>query len=145
MLAAFLACACIISRWYFSVASSNSSSGQWLLCILCMHLRLSSWFCLVQHSNVGAHMLSSISPPSSPYSGESGPLLYSFFFPLNSLFSVMSAWSRVWCGGRGSWLGCRYCRAGLWGVPPTWVWVVGTSPQILEYPTSICKTGVNTV
>ena len=34
-------------------------------------------------------------------------------------------------------------RAGLWGVPPTWVWVVGTSPQILEHPTSICDTGVN--
>ena len=82
VLAAFLACACIISRWYFSVTSSNSSSGQWLLCILCMHLRLSSWFCLVQHSDVGAHMLSSISPPSSPYSGESGPLLYSFFFSI---------------------------------------------------------------
>ena len=28
---------------------------------------------------VGARVLSSISPPSSPYSGESGPLLYSFF------------------------------------------------------------------
>ena len=39
--------------------------------------------------------------------------------------------------------------AGLWvgqaygGVPPTWVWVVGVSPQILEHPTSICDTGVN--
>ena len=28
------------------------------------------------------------------------------------------------------------------GVPPTWVWVVGVSPQILEHPTSICDTGV---
>ena len=34
-------------------------------------------------------------------------------------------------------------RAGLWGVPPTWVWVVGVSPQILEHPTSLCDTGVN--
>ena len=33
-------------------------------------------------------------------------------------------------------------RAGLWGVPLVWVWVVGTSPQILEHPTSICDTGV---
>ena len=33
--------------------------------------------------------------------------------------------------------------AGLWGVPPTWVWVVGFSPQILEHPTSISATGVN--
>ena len=29
------------------------------------------------------------------------------------------------------------------GVPPTWVWVVGVSPQILEHPASICDTGVN--
>ena len=29
------------------------------------------------------------------------------------------------------------------GVPPTWVWVVGVSPQILEHPISICDTGVN--
>ena len=35
--------------------------------------------------------------------------------------------------------------AGLWGVPPTWVWVVGFSPQILEHPTSICDTGVNSI
>ena len=28
------------------------------------------------------------------------------------------------------------------GVPPTWVWVVGVSPQILGHPTSICDTGV---
>ena len=31
------------------------------------------------------------------------------------------------------------------GVPPTWVWVVGVSPQILEHPTSICDTGVNVI
>ena len=30
--------------------------------------------------------------------------------------------------------------AGLWGVPPTFVWVVGFSPQIPEHPTSICDT-----
>ena len=36
-------------------------------------------------------------------------------------------------------------RAGLWGVPPTRVWVVGFSPQILEHPTSICDTGVHVV
>ena len=34
-------------------------------------------------------------------------------------------------------------RVGLWGVPPPLVWVVGTSPQILEHPTSIYDTGVN--
>ena len=36
-------------------------------------------------------------------------------------------------------------RAGLWGVPPTWVWVVGFSLQILKHPTSICDTGVNII
>jgi len=43
-------------------------------------------------------------------------------------------------GGARGWVAGR---AGLWGVPPTWVWVVGVSPQILEHPTSICDTGVN--
>jgi len=43
-------------------------------------------------------------------------------------------------GGAHGWV---VGRAGLWGVPPTWVWVVGVSPQILEHPTSICDTGVN--
>ena len=43
-------------------------------------------------------------------------------------------------GGARGWVASR---AGLWGVPPTWVWVVGFSPQILEHPTSICDTGVN--
>ena len=33
-------------------------------------------------------------------------------------------------------------KAGLWGVPSTWVWVVGFSRQILECPTSICDTDV---
>ena len=36
VLAAFLACACIISMWRFSMASLGSSSGQRLLCIF-MH------------------------------------------------------------------------------------------------------------
>ena len=47
-------------------------------------------------------------------------------------FSMMGG-ARGWVPG----------RAGLWGVPRTWVWVVGTSPQILGHPTSICDTGVN--
>ena len=42
-------------------------------------------------------------------------------------------------GGARGWVAGR---AGLWGVPPTWVWVVGFSPQILEHSTSICDTGV---
>ena len=42
-------------------------------------------------------------------------------------------------GGARGWVAGR---AGLWGVPLTWVWVVVVSPQILEHPTSICDTGV---
>ena len=45
-------------------------------------------------------------------------------------------------GGVGGARGWVAGRAGLWGVPLTWVWVVGVSPQILEHPTSICDTGV---
>ena len=45
-------------------------------------------------------------------------------------------------GGARGWVAGR---AGFRGVPPTWVWVVGVSPQILEHPTSICDTGVKQV
>ena len=48
--AAFVACTCIISMWCFSMASSGSSSGQRLLCILCVRMRMSSWFGLAQRS-----------------------------------------------------------------------------------------------
>ena len=88
---------------------------------------------------VAARVLSSIFPPSSPYSGESGPLLNSFSIEL----TVQCDGCLIWC------LVCRAGlvagRAGLWGVPPTWVWVVGTSPQSLEHPTSICDTGENNI
>ena len=72
--------------------------------------------------------------------GESQGLSLVFFFPLTSLFSVTvpDLGSGVAGGARGWVVG----RAGLWGVPPTWVWVGGTSPQIFEHPTSICDTGV---
>ena len=43
-------------------------------------------------------------------------------------------------GGAHGWV---VSRAGLWGVPPSWVWVVGFSPQILEHPTPICNAGIN--
>ena len=41
---------CVCYLWGFSVASSGSSSGQRFFCILCMRLRMSSWFCLAQRS-----------------------------------------------------------------------------------------------
>ena len=43
-------------------------------------------------------------------------------------------------GGARCWVAGR---AGLQGVPPTWLWVVGFSLQILKHPTTICDTGVN--
>ena len=43
-------------------------------------------------------------------------------------------------GGARGWV---VGRAGLWGVPLSWVWVVGFSPQMLEHPTPISNTGVN--
>ena len=64
-------------------ASLGSFSGQPLPCRLGMHLRMSSWLCLAQRL-VGWRfgVLLSISPPSSPYSGEEEPLLNSFFIEL---------------------------------------------------------------
>ena len=72
MPAAFVACACIISMRCFSVVSSDSSSGQRLLGILGVRLRMSSWLCFALCSVCWHSWVSriSISPPSSPYSGE---------------------------------------------------------------------------
>jgi len=42
-------------------------------------------------------------------------------------------------GGARGWV---VGRAGLWGVPPTWVWVVGFSPQIIGHPTSFATQAI---
>ena len=93
---------------------------------------------------VGVRVLSSFSPPSSPYSGKQGLLLNSFSIELTvQCDGVLDLESGVGAGGGAR--GWVAGRAGLWGVPPTWVWVVGVSPQMLEHPTSICDTGVSAV
>ena len=46
-------------------AFSGRSSGQRLLCVLDVHLRMASWLWLG-----GVRVLSRFSPPSSPYSGR---------------------------------------------------------------------------
>ena len=46
----FLACAYVICMSGFSMAFPGSSSGQRFFCILCVRLRMSSWFCLAQRS-----------------------------------------------------------------------------------------------
>ena len=133
----------ICSVGCFPRASLGSFSGQQLPCILGMRLRMSSWLCLAQRSvGWGFGVLSSISPPSSPYSGEEGPLLNSFSIELTVQCDGCLFWGLGWRGGARGWVAGW---AGLWGVPPTWVWVVGFSPQILEHPTSICDTGVKCI
>ena len=48
---------------------------------------------------VGAQVLSSISPPPSPYSGKSGPLLYSFSIELTDQCNGCLIWGLVWRAG----------------------------------------------
>ena len=71
--------ACIIFVWCFSVASLGNTSGQRLLCIYVCACACPRGFALLSIWCVGARVLSSISPPACPYSGEEGPLLNSFF------------------------------------------------------------------
>ena len=85
--------------------SSGSLSGQWLHCILGVRLRMSSWLLLGSAFGVVAFVCFPIFPlPPLPIQGRRS--LSSVVFPLNSLFSVTSAWFGVWGGGWGSWLGC---------------------------------------
>ena len=98
-------------------AFSGSSSGQRLLCILDVRLRMASWLCLGSAFGVVAFMCFLVFPlPPLPIRVSRG--FSSIVSPLNSLFT---GGARGWVAG----------RTGLWGVPPTWVWVVGVSPQIL--------------
>ena len=89
----------------------------------------------------GVRVLSSFFPSSSPYSGKQGLLLNSSSIELTVQCDGCLIWD-LGCGVAGGARGWVAGRAGLWGVPPTWVWVVGVSPQILEHPTSTCDTGV---
>ena len=125
----------------FPKASLGSFSGQRLPCILGVRLRMSSWLWLGSVFSVVAFVCFQVFPlPPLPIQERRG--LSPIVFPLNSLFSVTGACfgSLGWWAGLMAWV---VGWEGLWGVPPTWVWVVGFSPQILEHPTSICDTGVN--
>ena len=90
----------------FPRASLGSSSGQQLLCILGVRLRMSSWLWLGSAFGVVAFMCFLVFPlPPLPVQG-SRDLSSIVFFPMNSLFSVTGASFGVWGGGRGSLLGC---------------------------------------
>ena len=121
-------------------AFSGSSSGQRLRCILDVRLRMTLWLWLGSAFSVVEFVcFLVVSPPSSPYSGKQGLLLNSFSIELTVQCDGCLIWGSGVAGEARGWVASR---AGLWGVPPTWVWVVGVSPQILEHPTSICDTGV---
>ena len=145
--AAFLARTCIIFMWCFPwrLQAVLAVSGSWLLysfayyACTCACPRGFAWLSV---RCVGARVLSSIFPPSSPYSGELGPLL---FFPIE--LTVQCDWCLIWglVWQVGLMAGLIAGRAGLWGVSPSWVWVVRTSPQILEQPTPFCDTGVKSI
>ena len=84
----------------FPRASLGGFSGQPLPCRLGMHLRMSSWLCLAQRLvgwRFGVPL--SISPPSSPYSGEEGPLLNSFSIELTVQCDGCLFWGLGWQAG----------------------------------------------
>ena len=117
--------------------------GQFYWSAAALHIRRASAHGLVALAWLsvrcgGVRVPSSFSPPSSPYSGKQGLLLNSFSIELTVQCDGCLIWGLGWWAGLVAGL-----RVGLWGVPPTWVWVVGVSPQILEHPTSICDTGAN--
>ena len=86
-------------------AFSGSSSGQRLLCVLDVRLRMTSWLWLGSAFSVAAFVCFLVFPlPPLPIGGGRG--FSSIVSPLNVLFSVTGAWFGVWGGGRGSWLGC---------------------------------------
>ena len=78
-------------------AFSGSSSGQRLLCILDVRLRMASWLWL--GSAFVCSVLSSFSPPSSPYSGKQGLLLNSFSIELTVQCDGCLIWGMGWRAG----------------------------------------------
>ena len=120
---------------------SGSSSGQRLLCILGVRLRRASWLWLGSAFGVVAFVYFLVFPlPPLPIRGSRGLSSIVFSIELAVQCDGCLIWGLWWRAGLVARL--RVGQA-YGGVPPTWVWVVGFSPQILEHPTSICDTGVN--
>ena len=119
----------------------HSLSGVAWRSVLDVRLRMASWLWLGSAFGVVAFVCFLVfSPPSSPYSGRQGLFLNSFSIERTVQCDGCLMWGLGWRAGLVA--GLRVGQA-YGGVPTTWVWVVGVSPQILEHPTSICDTGVN--
>ena len=103
----FLACACVTCMWGFSVASSGSSSGQRFFAYYACAFACPRGFAGLIRC-VGTRVLSSISPPSSPYSRQSGPLLYSFSIELTVQCDGYLIWGLVWRAGLVARVGQAY-------------------------------------
>ena len=92
-------------------AFSGSSSSQQLLCILDVRLSMASWLWLGSAIRCGGvRVLSSFSPPSSPYSGRRGLLLNSFSIELTVHCDGCLIWGLGWPAGlmAGLWVGQAY-------------------------------------
>ena len=103
----------------FPRAFSGSSSGQRLLCVLDVRLRMASWLWLGSAFGTVAFVCFLVFPlPPLPIRGGRG--FSSIVSPLNVLFSVTGARFGVWGLGSGVAGGARGWvagRAGLWGCP----------------------------
>ena len=116
----------------------GTSSRQRLLCILDVHLSMSSQLWLCSAFRVVAFVYFLVFPlPILPIWGRRGLSSIVFSIELTAQCDGCLIWE---LGGARGWVAGR---VGLWGVPPTWVWVAGFSLQILEHPTSIGDTGFN--
>ena len=134
--------------FYWSVgclprAFLGSSSGQRLLCILGVRLRMASWLWLGSVFGMVTFVCFLVFPlPPLPIWGSRDLPSIVFSIELNVQCDGCLIWGLGWWAGLVA-RGWVADRAGLWDVPLTWVWVVGVSPPILEHPTSIWDTGVN--
>ena len=79
---------------------SGSSSGQRLLCILDVRLRMASWLWFGSAFSVVAFVgFLVFSPPSSPYSGKQRLLLNSFSIELTVQCDGCLIWGLGWWAG----------------------------------------------
>ena len=120
----------------FIAGRAQGIFGQFQRSAALLHIRRAPVHGLVALAWLSVRVLSSFSPPSS---GKQELLLNSFSIELTVQCDGCLIWGLGWRAGLVA--GLRVGQA-YGGVPLTWVWIVGVSPQFLEHPTSICDTGV---